>query len=171
MGKYRTLEPRLGALILDLILLLPLAIFDELIKSAGFSPPVKFALFFIVGLAETAYYIILHGLFGQTVGKMLMNVRVLDAATESEIKFRQAFMRDLPLVLLIVGTFVFSYPAAPDEIDPNSPAYWKNPFTVLLVVYGIVDLLSALTNDKRRALHDYIAGTVVVRINQNQDAG
>ncbi|HLM02638.1 MAG TPA: RDD family protein [Pyrinomonadaceae bacterium] len=171
MEKYRTLAPRLGALILDLILLLPLAIFDELIKSAGFSPTVKFALFFIVALAEMIYYVVLHGLFGQTVGKMLMKVRVQDAATGSEIKFRQALLRDLPLILLIVGTFAFSYPVSPDEIDPNSPEYWKNPFTALIIVYGIVDLLSALTNDKRRALHDYIAGTVVVRTDLDSDAG
>lgn len=170
MEKYRTLMPRFCALILDLIMLLPLVIADELIKSAGFSGQVKWILFFIDGIVEILYYVVMHALFGQTVGKMLMKVTVLDAATETPVNWRQAFMRDLPFLVLTAGAFIFEYPLSPDEIDPNSPQYWRNPFLTLILVYSIVDLLSALTNDKRRALHDYLARTVVVRTNQNSEA-
>lgn len=169
MEKYRTLAPRFGALILDLILLLPLAIFDEQIKNAGFSQPVKWALFFIIGLAEIMYYVVMHGLYGQTVGKMLMKVKVLDIS-EAAVKFRQALIRDLPPLLFTAGSFVLFYPLNPNEIDPNSPDYWKNPFLTLILIWSVADLLSALTNVKRRALHDYLAGTVVVRLNQNSEA-
>jgi uncharacterized RDD family membrane protein YckC len=169
MEKYQTLWLRFLALILDIILLLPLGIAAELIKSGGFSPKFKFALLFSVSLAQTIYFIVMHGLYGQTVGKMLMKVKVLDVS-ESAIKFRQAIVRDLPQVLFTVGSFIFYYPLSPDEIEPNSPEYWKNPFFILIFVWGVADLLTVLTNDKRRALHDYIAGTVVVRLNQNSEA-
>ncbi|HEX8249857.1 MAG TPA: RDD family protein [Pyrinomonadaceae bacterium] len=169
MERYRTLLPRFAALILDVVLLLPLAIVDEQIKSAAFSQEFKWVLFLITDLAEIIYFIVMHGLFGQTVGKMLMNVKVLDVS-EAPVKFRQAILRDLPQLLFIIGSFIFLYPLSLVEIDPNSPAYWKNPFFILIFVWGIVDLLAVLTNEKRRALHDYIAGTVVVRINQNSDA-
>lgn len=169
MEKYQTLIPRFCALILDAILLLPLAIIEELIKSDGFSQSSKWVLFFIVGLAETMYFVVMHGLFGQTVGKMLMKIRVLDIS-ETPLKFRQAILRDLPQLLLVAGSFIFLYPSAPNEIEPSSPDYWKNPFFVLILIWGVADLVVFFTNEKRRALHDYIARTVVVRINENSDA-
>jgi uncharacterized RDD family membrane protein YckC len=168
MEKYRTLLPRFCAIILDIILLLPLGIIAELIKSAEFSQETKFALFLALNLAQTFYVIVMHGLFGQTVGKMLMKVKVLDVS-ESAIKFRQAVIRDLPQLLFTIGSFIFLYPLSPDQIDPNSPDYWKNPIFVLMFVWGVSDALAVLTNDKRRALHDYLAGTVVVKINQDSD--
>ena len=170
MEKYQTLSSRFWALILDIILLLPLVIIAESIKSAGFSAEVKPVLFLLISLVQTTYYIVMHGVFGQTVGKMLMKIKVLDVS-ESAIKFRQAIIRDLPQLLSTVGSFIFYYPLSPDEIDPNSPDYWKNPFFVLIFIWGVADLLSVLTNDKRRALHDYLAGTVVVKLNENSEAG
>lgn len=168
MEKYRTLLPRFCAIILDIILLLPLSIIAELVKSAEFSQEVKFALFLALNLAQMIYFIVMHGLFGQTVGKMLMKVKVLDVS-ESAIKFRQAVIRDLPQVLFTIGSFIFLYPLSPDQIDPNSPDYWKNPMFILIFVWGVSDALAVLTNDKRRALHDYLAGTVVVRVERNSD--
>jgi uncharacterized RDD family membrane protein YckC len=166
MEKYQTLFPRLAAIILDIILLLPLAIIEQLIKSAEFAPVGKWALFFILNFAQIIYFVVMHGLYGQTVGKMLMKVQVTDFS-EAKISFRQAMMRDLPQILFTVGSSLFLYPLSLNEIDPNSPDYWKNPFIVLISVWGIADALAVLTNDKRRALHDYLAGTVVVRVNQN----
>lgn len=170
MEKYQTLWLRFWALILDVILLLPLVIITESIKTAGFSAAVKPVLFLLINLVQTIYFMVMHGVYGQTVGKMLMKIKVLDVS-ESPVKFRQAIIRDLPQLLSTVGSFIFYYPLAPDEIDPNSPDYWKNPFFVLIFVWGVADLLSVLTNDKRRALHDYLARTVVVKVNENSDAG
>src|SRR5215213_1492372 len=135
MEKYQTLFPRLTAIILDIILLLPLAIFEQLIKSAEFSPASKWALFFIINSAQIIYFIVMHGLYGQTVGKMLMKVKVLNFS-EAKINFRQAIIRDLPQILFIIGSSVFLYPLSLNEIDPNSPDYWKNPFIILITVWG-----------------------------------
>jgi uncharacterized RDD family membrane protein YckC len=90
--------------------------------------------------------------------------------SEAKINFRQAIMRDLPQILFAVGSSAFLYPLSLNEIDPNSPDYWQNPFIILITVWGCADALAVLTNEKRRALHDYLAGTIVVRVNQNADA-
>lgn len=169
MEKYRTLVPRFCALILDIILLLPLGILEDLIRSSAFSQPLKWTLFFIISLAYIVYFVVMHGLFGQTVGKMLMKVKVLDVS-EAPIKFRQAILRDFPQLFITVGSFIFLYPLSQNDIDPNSPGYWNNPFVVLMLIWGIVDTFAPLTNDKRRAMHDYLARTVVVRTNQNSEA-
>lgn len=156
--------PRFQALILDSILLLPLSIFDQLLHGADFSPAAKLVLLFTLNLAGTIYFIAMHTIFGQTVGKMLMKVKVLDASAEAPVKFYQACLRDLPQILFVVGSFVFLNPLASDEI--NSPEYVKNPFVILMILWGFADIASVFTNEKRRALHDYIGGTVVVRANE-----
>jgi uncharacterized RDD family membrane protein YckC len=164
MEQYRTLVPRFWALILDSVLLLPLSILDELLRGADFSPAAKWSLLLTVNLAGTIYFIAMHAVFGQTVGKMLMKIKVLDALSESPIKFRQALLRDLPQLLFVAGSFVFLNQLAP-EAELNPAEYTKNPLVVLTMVYGLIDIFSVFTNEKRRALHDYIAGTVVVRTN------
>ncbi|HEX8367237.1 MAG TPA: RDD family protein [Pyrinomonadaceae bacterium] len=169
MEKYQTFSARFWALTLDSILLLPLGILQELIKSAEYSENLKWILFFIVNLAEIIYFIVMHGLFGQTVGKMLAKVKVLDVS-EAPIKFRQAVLRDAPQLLFTVCSYSFLYPLTPADIQVNSIALWKIPFLFLILAWGVADLVVFFTNDKRRALHDYIAGTVVVRINQDSDA-
>jgi hypothetical protein len=39
--------------------------------------------------------------------------------------------------------------------------------TILPLLWFIAEAITMLTNEKSRALHDYIAGTVVVRTNAN----
>ncbi len=43
---------------------------------------------------------------------------------------------------------------------------WAEMWTTIIVFgWWIAEIITMLTNEKRRAIHDYIAGTVVVRTN------
>jgi len=42
---------------------------------------------------------------------------------------------------------------------------WYRPVRYLAVIWGWGELLVLLTNRKKRALHDFLAGTVVVYVN------
>lgn len=90
MEKFQTLLPRLLARLLDMILLSPLAIVDDSIRNTAFPDQTKIALLTAFSLANITYFIIMHWQFGQTVGKMLMKVKVLDVS-EEPLKFRKAF--------------------------------------------------------------------------------
>lgn len=168
MEKYRTIVPRFGALILDTVLLLPLGIVEELVKSAAFSQSSKWFLALIISLAYIIYFVVMHGWCGQTVGKMLMKVKVL-TFSETPMSFRQAILREAPQIVTTIGSFIFLYPLTQNDIDSNSPDYWKNPFIILMLIWGVADVIAALTNHKCRALHDYLAGTVVVRTSENPE--
>ncbi len=43
----------------------------------------------------------MHGRYGQTLGKMATRVKVIDVTEEIEVTYRQAFLRDSPLVVLM----------------------------------------------------------------------
>ena len=48
-------------------------------------------------------------------------------------------------------------------IDANQPA-WAGPLEILFNIWVWGELLVMLTNEKRRALHDFITGTVVIKL-------
>lgn len=85
-------------------------------------------------LVGIAYYVYLNGNDrGQTVGKMLLKIRVRDEATGGPAGYGKAFIR------YIVGTVLF----------------------LLCIIPGIVDLLFPLWDPKKQTLHDKAANTIV----------
>ena len=159
--KYKTFGPRVGAIIVDsLITAVGLGILSLL---TGFKESSWF--WWIDSAILIAYAVILHGLYGQTLGKMATGVKVLDEKTESAITFTQAALRDCvpimsTLVLIIVALLLQS------GIITNVSGWLEMGlmiFTWTLLAWHLLEVISMLTNQKRRAIHDYIAGTVVVK--------
>lgn len=161
LDKYRTFGPRLGAMIADSLLLsIGVGILSLL---TGFRESPWFwwtdtAIFLI-------YPVLLHTLYGQTFGKMATDVIVLDEKTESAITFTQAALRDcVPIVstLIIIGTALLVQigviSAASDWLITG-----LSVFTWSMLIWHLLEVVTMLTNQKRRAIHDYIAGTVVVK--------
>lgn len=112
------------------------------------------------------YSVLLHGLYGQTVGKMILSVKVVNYSNEKNISFWQAFLRDcVPVVVLFVTILVLSF--APVDDEGNLPSVVDSILifsAVFHITWFLVEVITMLLNDKRRALHDFIAGTVVIRI-------
>ncbi|MBC7903638.1 MAG: RDD family protein [Gemmatimonadaceae bacterium] len=108
------------------------------------------------------YSVFFHYKFGQTLGKMAMKVKVIDASETKGITFRQSFLRESVWIFFTV--LAYSYLAI--RIATNSD-YLADETQILLallpVAWFILEIVSMLTNDRRRAVHDMIAGTVVVK--------
>jgi len=164
--KYRTFGRRFWAGIIDGLVLSPLTLVDT---AATLTHQPKWILvsWAIVSVcAYPAYSILMHGFFGRTVGKRVMHVVVLDVSEQRRLSFSQAFLRDLGLVFFsslhlvnLVRTIIVY-----GVFDDNSyMPTWMRAFIGLggLIWYSI-ELLTALLNDTQRAIHDRIAGTVVV---------
>ncbi len=119
------------------------------------------------GVQFTIYAIFMHGYFGQTLGKMFMNVKVIKHDTETDINIKQALRRESVnlvlniswvLVILVIGISV----EITGSISENM-SYAVIGFGILAMIWGISEFITMLFNDKRRAIHDYIGKTVVVR--------
>jgi len=120
----------------------------------------------LFSVSFTAYSIVLHGMYGQTLGKRIVGVKVLDVS-ETRLSMRQAVLRDcVPLLLTLVG-LVTDLPVVAGGGNPYDKAHLEAADLVL--VFGVniwfaLELVTMLSNDKRRAVHDFIAGSVVVRV-------
>lgn len=158
--RYSTFWPRFWSPSIDSILLwpitglLPIIIFD-LVPSAATATNMAVSFFFY------AYSIYFHGNYGGTIGKLKCGIRVVDAKTEQPIGMRQAIMRDIIPLVMAIGLYGYAFAIEGVENFGESPYVAWVPG--LFGLWFLAEVLTMLTNDKRRALHDFIAGTVVIR--------
>lgn len=164
-ARYSTFGPRLGSAFVDGAVFTPLSISIAFLNTLQLHRLIFALLSVLPTVAWMVYTVWLHTKYGQTVGKMAAKVRVVDVRTESSITFRQAFLREgIPMVITTYGLVYNVYLYLKGE-DPKN--HW-GATTLLNVIPGIwflAEVITMLTNEKRRALHDMIAGTVVIRTN------
>jgi uncharacterized RDD family membrane protein YckC len=172
---YAGFWPRAYALLIDLLLWVPLIAAHIFLQR--YSTATAILSLLVIGPAGFVYTIYFHARWGQTIGKMVARIRVtqLDG---TPIGIRHAFLRSsLDLLLWIAYTPWSVYVLATWSGPEWSSLTWADQGRVLAErnpLYGIYDvveqgwlwseLVVLLFNKKRRALHDFIAGTVVVKI-------
>ncbi len=162
--KYRTFWPRLIAGFIDGLVLMPIALIEKLFTSSDPSTQVVVEWAIVSHSAYWVYNVLMHGYYGQTVGKKVAGIKVVDI-TESPISLRQAFLREgvygglctIKLILFLFQKF-FS-----GDVELSTMELLTNSIGNVGLGWFIAEFVTMLTNEKRRALHDVIAGTVVVR--------
>jgi uncharacterized RDD family membrane protein YckC len=128
-------------------------------------------------LLSWAYTIFFHARWGQTLGKKAMNIRVVKVSGEP-ISWREAFLRssvDIVLrTLVMIGTLIalLHFPESAfgqvaraqwsKHLADFSPV-WLSWVNILSNIWFWSELVTLLFNKKKRALHDLIAGTVVIQ--------
>ena len=172
-NRYSTFWPRFWSGSVDTCVLWPLRAIAFLLVSLNPPAAIGALVLLVQQLAWLVYVVLMHGKYGQTVGKMVTKVRVFDARTEKPISYRQALIREGVPTVLSIPFLIYEAIAIiqgresadlllEGKVSPHSLLWW---FTVLPILWSVVEVVTMLTNDKRRALHDFIAGTVVIRTN------
>jgi uncharacterized RDD family membrane protein YckC len=177
--RYAGFWPRLASLLLDLVVMLPLAALVllgearyRLFSLYYFLPGILFQLFYSVYLVKQ---------FGGTPGKLIMGIRIRKLDGQS-VGYREALLRYLPdfilgllmSMALIIPVFhmsdaeyhSFTFIERSKRMVELAPSWYK-ALQIVQHVWFWGELLVLLTNRKRRALHDFIAGTVVVHVSKD----
>ncbi len=168
-NRYRTFWRRFWALFFDgFVVGIPILLLVLGLQSAGIveKRPDPYLSHFLQALALT-YYIAMHAAFGQTVGKMITGVRVMHESEESGISTGQAIMRDIvPVCSMIASLAYLALFGMPPEDASLSGVAAAAVYAAALaqLAWSLAEILTMLFNARRRALHDFIARTVVVRI-------
>lgn len=166
LPQYQTFWQRFWAGFIDALIFAPLAIPTWFIFKPQTPKWMILAWAVVFYLSTPVYSIYLHGRYGKTVGKRIMGVVVLDASEQRLPNFRQALIRDIVLVIsqLILLANFFRVVIASGyvyHID-NKMGQFGYAFEWASEIWFWVEVVTMLSNRKRRALHDWLAGTVVV---------
>ncbi|MDO6497010.1 RDD family protein [Photobacterium sanguinicancri] len=173
--RYAGYWKRFGAGCIDGIVLIPIFILFDSIESSS----KEIALFMVFPSAGMflLYNIYFHGRWGATLGKMAMKIKVVKWFDESDISYKESVLRfsvDLVFALIVaISNFMVINALSADEymainlLDKgeffytNSPS-WMFYVNILSFLWMVSELFILLCNEKKRALHDFIAGTVVI---------
>lgn len=166
---------RLGALLLDFVIILPISILNMIISAHGKEMFVyTFAPIFIFGLWFNIYLV---KKYGGTPGKLILGIKIIKL-NGSNVGWKEAILRNLVLmVLTLFGSVVmllkFTYA---DSAYYESLNWFQQQTYLALFVPGLSlvymwlvniwtygEFIVLLTNKRKRAVHDYIAGTVIVK--------
>jgi uncharacterized RDD family membrane protein YckC len=184
---YAGFWPRLGSALLDFVFTVPIIVLIQYLNGLGIDvyfytcvPSLIFGLW---------YYIYLPKKYGGTPGKLVAGITIirLDGAF---IGWEEAILRHIVLAALTLAGIVVMISALrqADEATFMSYNWWQQSKYLMSLspksfhvytwatniwIYG--EFIVLLTNKRKRAVHDFIAGTVIVRkkylkeISQNID--
>ena len=190
--RYRNFWRRLGASIIDGLILMPFT--TPAMLAVGYGPGwLAYSAIAILAPLPWAYTTYSHGRWGQTLGKHVTEIRVVRADNFERIGYGQALRRDAGAVIVgVLGALVMVYGIRTGDTDayrlfdqptfepyeagnePTVGEVFRDAFsagfpnwseavlTVVSSAWWVTEVVTMLTNPRRRALHDYIGGTVVV---------
>ena len=180
--NYATFWQRFAAMWIDFFVVLPLMVLHVWLQS--FSRVAAIVLVVPMAAAYCAYSIYCHGRFGQTVGKYAMGIRVMRTNRE-RIGWPEAWLRssvDVAFAALGAISLFIALAAITDAqyygvgwrqraqtLQALEPAWLAWTYTASQV-WIWSEVVVMLFNKRRRALHDFIAGTVVTPEQRISDA-
>jgi uncharacterized RDD family membrane protein YckC len=177
--RYLTFAPRFWAGFVDTLVLWPTEAVFAVLLSLDLSTPIAASLVLAHAFVWPLYTVTMHARHGQTVGKMATRVRIVNCRTEEKIAVWRACLREAIPSVLVLGiaayqAYALVFLGAPlkSSVDTTGIATIREfqMIVALPTLWLIAEIMTMLTNKKCRALHDLIAGTVVIRTNTERKA-
>jgi len=165
---------RFLAIFIDLLVLLPVIFLFEWLKSFNITMAIKVAI--LSSILFSMYHVLFNAYFGGTIGKLAVGIRITKP-DGSHINWLEVWKRssvDLFFTFILLGIQIWTL----TQVDPISyisldriarttllrsyyPTWYKSLINIQLIWVGS-EVIVLLLNKRKRAIHDFIAGTVVI---------
>lgn len=166
---------RLASLLLDGIIMMPVIIAVLYLNSSHLN---SYYYTIIPNLLLSLWYhVYLPKKYGGTPGKLIMGIQIIKLDGQN-IGYKEAFLRHLIVFILTIYCAVLMIVAISRADETtfeslswlNQSQYLMSLSPVLFAIYTWLsniwtwsELIVLLTNPRKRALHDFVAGTVIVK--------
>lgn len=130
------------------------------------------AAYSAIRATPVAYAVFMHACWGATIGKQTMGIE-LRAVTGGKIGWRHALMRssvDIVLTAAHLSLAIAAWRGGVPLAEGTKPLLVGKALqpsdgilTWIGVAWALAELITMFANKERRALHDLIGGTIVVR--------
>ena len=168
--KYHTFGKRFVAGLIDGLIFIPFSILDNRFEDTD-NKAIFIGWTLLHTICWTLYVVIGHGKYGQTIGKRLMGIKVFDLNEKTLIGYKNAFLRESVWVFAVIAGIIYlaistSNTSAFNEVIKAT--YYDDIVGFTSGIWLILELITMFFDKKRRALHDFLAGSVVVDLNELQ---
>jgi len=172
---YAGFWKRFSAALIDMLVFIPFMVIFHFTQ--GLSILSAMTTIVVSSLLFSAYTVYFHYKFGATPGKMAIGIKIT-FPDGSKIGLKQALLRssvDLGFAFFMVLAQVLAVTNADADMYLNAGFMERAEYIIPLFPawYGLVNTLSQLWfwseflvllfNKRKRAIHDFIAGTVVIK--------
>ena len=165
--KYKTFWPRFWAGLIDGLIFIPVGFFSEWLFGLELNGVINFIYYAVIHtLSYYAYTVYMHGRFGKTLGKMALKIKVTKVSGEP-FTFKGAFYRDIVIIVAAISMLIIEADPILNGVNPFLASSSSQAFQLLIwiqLAWFLIEFVTMLTNNKRRAVHDFIAGSVVTRL-------
>ena len=159
--KYKTFPPRFWAPSIDMLIFWPLFNLVPLVMNQLNLGVITTVIYGMINLSFYIYTIYFNWKFGGTYGKIYCKIKIVRNDNEKSISLKQAILRDcVPVAAYLIFFFLSFLSGVFGGLQ--LPSYVVIVAFIPLLWF-LAEIITMLSNEKRRALHDYIAGTVVIR--------
>lgn len=173
---YARFRSRLGAHILDILLMIPLIGLMIAIGAGNQSTAILLIPF--QGLLLCAYTFYFHAKSGQTLGKRWLGIKVV-TLEGGPIGYAGSFRRNLIMLCeslpWIAATMIAALHVSEEQFSTlHGRAYtqllkslqpaWYPVVAKVFAVLLLAEIVSIFLSKRNQSLHDFIAGTVVVKL-------
>lgn len=162
MPRYQTLPKRILSILIDGIPFVLLGIYLGNYKEGN---DLQYYLrIVLIGLFWQIYSIIMIIKFGGTLGKLAVGVRIMEVNEKSWPNLRQALIRDCVWIAsYVISAILMTIKIYQGEsLNPIKSNVFEDILYWAGFVWMVTEIITAFGNNKRRAIHDRIANTVVV---------
>lgn len=168
-NKYSTFWPRLFAAIIDGIVFIVLGMVIAIIPMENNKNGFIFAQL-LYTLIPLTYFVIGHGKYGYTIGKKAMKLKVLRLDERNLIGYKWAFLRESVWVFLNIAVIVYLVVDSwgRKTIEVRTLEALEGIVAYSSIAWFAIELITMQLNIKRRALHDFIAKSIVIKTDVKQ---
>jgi uncharacterized RDD family membrane protein YckC len=169
--KYGDFFPRLGAQLLDALVIAPVSFGVTYFNITSWKSPL---LLVVLTLITVAYKPFLEFTYGATLGKMALNLKVVNLQHEranlTEILIRNSFYIVPSLVTLFLSIVMYNEPEFQSitgfmEYSAYAQQFPASKFiSMATTLFVVVDGIVMVADDRKRSLHDKVAKTYVIKL-------
>lgn len=168
LHKYNTFGKRFVAGLIDGMVFLPFSLLINHCEHTADKTTFLVSILCSI-ICWTLYVVMGHGRYGQTIGKRLMDIKVFDIQEQNIIGYKRAFYREavwfFAAIFGLVYFIVTTHNSAVADKHLND-IYLEGYVRLTISIWFVLELVTMFFNKKGRALHDYIAGAIIVDLNE-----
>ena len=176
MREYSGFFTRTTANLIDFAILLPIGLALLNLEKQSLNGMILGVMSFLI--LKESYFIGAHWIFGQTIGKNLMGIKIANCHSLKPLGLSQSIQRSfgdfLFSLLRIIGLYIACREFSKVPFSPSDWLYILPRFrnldssTAIIWISGVIyffsESVSLLFNKANRSIQDYMAGSVVSQI-------